>query len=133
MGIIRPTVQKQVLYPELSYQITGSLFDVYNQIGYGHKEVVYQRALASEFSKRKIIYSEQLLSKIDYKGTEVGKYYFDFLVDGRVVVELKVRDFFSKKDIEQLYSYLKSKNLKLGIIAHFTKSGVRHKRIVNII
>jgi len=59
-------------------------------------------------------------------------YYFDFLIDGKIILETKVRNYFSKKDIDQLCSYLKVKNLKLGIIAHFTKTGVKFKRIVNL-
>lgn len=70
--------------------------------------------------------------KVKYKGRELGIYIFDFLVFGKIVVELKVRNYFSKKDIEQLYRYLKATNLKLGLIIHFTKEGVKYKRIVNL-
>lgn len=123
---------RELIYPELSYEILGSLFCVYNQIGYGHKEAIYQKALAKELSARKIKYIEQVLSKLKYKDEEVGKYFFDFLVDDKIVIELKVREHFSKKDIEQLYSYLRSGDIRLGIIAHFTSFGVRYKRVVNI-
>ncbi|PIS29970.1 MAG: hypothetical protein COT41_03880 [Candidatus Portnoybacteria bacterium CG08_land_8_20_14_0_20_40_83] len=69
---------------------------------------------------------------MNYKNKPIGIYYFDFLIDDKIVLEIKVRDYFSKKDITQLYSYLKAKNLKLGIIAHFTKTGVKFKRVANI-
>ena len=48
------------------------------------------------------------------------------------ILEIKVKNYFSKSDISQLYSYLKAKGLQLGIIAHFTKTGVKFKRVVNI-
>ena len=47
-------------------------------------------------------------------------------------MELKVRNYFSKKDIEQTYSYLEAQKIKLGILAHFTRTGVKHKSIVNV-
>ena len=61
----------------------------------------------------------------------MGIYYFDFLIDNKIILELKVRNYFSNKDISQLYSYLKAKDIKLGLIAHFTRSGVKFKRVVN--
>ncbi|TSC75343.1 MAG: hypothetical protein G01um101430_438 [Parcubacteria group bacterium Gr01-1014_30] len=56
----------------------------------------------------------------------------DFVIDNKIVLELKKGERFSKKHIEQVYAYLKAANLELGIIAYFTKQGVRFKRIVNI-
>jgi len=124
--------ETELLYSDLTYQIIGSLFEVYNRIGFGHRESIYQRALAAEFLRRKISYIEQSRSDLVYKDKVVGRYFFDFLIDDKIIIELKVRQYFSKKDIEQLYSYLRSKNLKLGIIAHFKKSGVSYKRVVNL-
>ena len=125
--------KSELIYPELSYSIIGALFAVDNKIGYRHKEAVYQKALANEFAKRNIVYAEQEYSPINYDGKNIGKYFFDFLVDGKIVVELKTREYFLRKDIQQIYSYLKNENLQLGILAHFTRSGIRHKRIVNIV
>ena len=88
-------------------------------------------AVSEGFKSAGIVFNEQLPVKIIYKDKKVGMYYFDFLVDNKVVLEIKVRNYFSYKDIDQLYSYLKAKNLKLGIIAHFTRSGVKFKRVVN--
>jgi len=63
----------------------------------------------------------------------IGKYYFDFLIEDKIVLELKRGDYFSKQDIEQIYRYLKINNLKLGILARFSSKGLLFKRIVNII
>ena len=59
-------------------------------------------------------------------------YYFDFLIDKKIILEIKVGNYFSRKDIQQLFAYLKVSGLQLGIIAHFTSSGVKYKRVVNI-
>jgi len=124
--------RKDIIYPGLSYKIIGILFNVWNTVGSNHKENFYQKAVARDFSEAGLDFKEQLPVKINYKGKPIGIYYFDFLIEDKVVLEVKVRDYFSKKDISQLYSYLKAKNLKLGLIVHFAKTGVRIKRVVNI-
>jgi len=124
--------ESKIIYPELSYQIVGILFGAWNNIGYGHKENFYQKAVAKEFEDKKILFKEQAPVKVKYKGKEIGVYYLDFLIENKIVLEIKKREFFSKKDIDQLYAYLKATKLKLGIIAHFTKSGVKFKRVLNL-
>ena len=101
-------------------------------MGFGHKEKIYQNAIEHALGQSNIKFRRELPAKIQFQGKDVGLYYFDFLVDGKVVLEIKVRNFFSKKDIIQLYSYLKAMKLKLGIIAHFTRTGVKFKRVVNL-
>lgn len=111
----------------------GLIFEVFNELGYGHKESVYQKAIAKSFADDGIEFKEQLRYKLKYKGKELGIYIFDFLVFNNIIIELKQRDFFSSKDISQLYKYLKATGLKLGLIVHFTSKGIRYKRIVNLI
>lgn len=124
--------RKDLIYPELSYQVARILFEVWSDVGIGHKEKFYQKAAAHCFDKHSLKYEEQLPVKINFKGTFIGIYYFDFLIENKIVLEIKVRNYFSKKDIEQLYAYFKARKLKLGIIAHFTKTGVKIKRVVNL-
>ena len=124
--------KKDLLYPDLSYKIVGALFNVYNNIGSGHREKFYQRAIAIELKSIDIPYIEQLYVAIKFKDKIVGKYYLDFLIDNKIVLEIKKGEVFLRKNIEQIFSYLKAKRLKLGILANFTKSGLKFKRIVNI-
>ena len=121
-----------LLYPDLCYQIVGILFEVWKNLGSGHKEKFYGKAAAREFKIKGLKFQEQLPAKINYKKENLGIYYFDFLIEDKIVLETKVKNFFSKKDIDQLYSYLKVKGLQLGIVAHFTNTGVKFKRVVNI-
>lgn len=127
-----PKNKIELVYPELSYIILGALFHVSNKVSPGHKEVFYQKAVAEEFTHAKLSFREQLPAKIKYRAKLLGTYFFDFLVEGKIIVKIKVRNFFSTQDITQIHKYLKAKNLKLGILAHFTKTGVKFKRIVNI-
>ncbi|MCL4399659.1 GxxExxY protein [Patescibacteria group bacterium] len=124
--------REDIIYPNLSYSVVGALFEVWTNLGPGHREKFYQKALAEELKYRKLNFDKELPAKVRYKDKFIGIYYFDFLIENKIVLELKVRNYFSRKDIDQLFSYLKSKDMKLGIIAHFTKSGVKFKRVVNI-
>ena len=125
--------KRDLVYPELSYAILGCLFKTWTERGAGHKEKIYQKAVATELRAKELAFTEQFPIKLYQRETFIGIYYVDFLIENKVVVELKVRNYFSNKDIQQLYSYLKGLNLQLGILAHFTESGVKYKRVVNIV
>lgn len=120
--------ESKLIFKALSYKVLGILFATFNDVGFGHKEHFYQKAVAVNLKDVGLKFQEQMPAKMSYKGKHIGIYYFDFLIDDKIVLEIKVRNYFSKKDIEQPYSYLKVKNLKLGIIAHFTRSGVKFSR-----
>ncbi len=111
----------------------GVIFEVFNHLGFGHKELFYQKAIASSFMQNNIEFSEQLRYKVRYKGEILGVYILDFLVFNKIVIEIKQRDFFSINDIKQIKRYLQVTNLKLGILIHFTSKGIRYKRIPNLI
>ncbi len=67
--------ENKVIYPELSYQIIGILFSVWNDIGYGHKEIFYQKAIAKIFKDKGINFKEQERVKVDYRNENLGVYY----------------------------------------------------------
>ncbi len=123
----------KIVYPELSYLIVGVMFDVYKELGGDLQEKHYQRALSSEFKNRKIKFSEQVKVPLIYKEQKIGYYALDFLIEDKIAIEIKKDNNFSPRNIRQLYSYLKSLNLKLGILANFTKQGLKFKRVLNIL
>ena len=130
---MKPSVSKKdLLYPELSYQIIGILFDVFMSLGYGYKEKQYQKAIEIALASTPLDYKSQLPVKIFFKDKFVAIVYLDFLIENKIVLEIKHGNIFLKKDIDQVINYLKATNLKLGILARFTKGGVKFKRIVNI-
>ena len=122
----------KVIYKDLSYNIVGSIFEVFKELGYGFKERYYEDAIAKEFNKRNIKYIRQIPYKLKYKGEEIGMYKFDFLVEDKIIVELKQGDYYTRNNITQVIQYLKASNLKLGILANVTNKGVKFKRILNI-
>lgn len=115
----------------LSYKLIGLIYDVYNRLQYGHKEKIYQQAFEELLKKEKIGYTRELFCPIKFENKTIGKYFLDFLVDGKVVVELKVAEDFYPKYTKQVINYLKAKSFKLGLIFLLTKTSVRIKRIIN--
>ncbi|HOK35553.1 MAG TPA: GxxExxY protein [Candidatus Pacearchaeota archaeon] len=124
--------RQDLIYPELSYQIIGILFEVYNQLGSGYHEKYYQKAVALQLKKNKISFKEQVYTPLTFKGEIIGKNFLDFLIEDKVILEIKKGDRFSKKHIEQILNYLKTTNLNLGILANFGSKDLKFKRIVNI-
>ena len=126
-------LQKQdLLYPELSYIVTGILFDVYNELGPGHQEKYYQKAVAVGLKNKKILYEEQYYVPMKYAGQTVGKYFLDFLIEGKIVLELKRGLYIPQKVIFQTKQYLTTLQLQLGMVAIFTGNGVVVKRVLNL-
>jgi len=124
--------KEDLVYPELSYKIIGLLFKVEGELGPGHKENYYANAMEELLKKEKVNYKRELYHPLLFENKVIGKYYLDFLIDDKIVLELKKGNRFSKKNIDQVYSYLKVNNLKLGIIAQFSYDGLKFKRILNL-
>jgi len=124
--------RQDLIYPELSYQIIGILFEVYNQLGSGYHEKYYQKAVALQLKENKVSFKEQVYTPLIFKEEIIGKNFLDFLIEDKIILEIKKGDRFSKKHIEQILNYLKTTNLKLGILANFGLKDLKFKRIVNI-
>jgi GxxExxY protein len=108
-----------MLYEELTYKIRGAFYEVYNTLGPGFKEEIYHRALAKEFRLRKIPFVEKKRLIIMYKNEKVGIYEPDFIVDEKVLVEIKSVSIMPKIFETQLYYYLKGSHYKLGFLVNF--------------
>ncbi len=121
-----------LVFPELSYKIVGALFDVYNALGHGHLEKVYQRAVTEALKERGLAFREQVPTDAVFHGKTVGKYLLDFLIEDKVVLELKQGDRFRKGNIDQVNAYLQATDRQLAILANFTQQGVLFRRIVNV-
>lgn len=121
---------KQIIFSKLSYQIVSCLYESYNQLGYGYQEKHYQRALENLFNKNNLKYKKELSCPIIFNNQKIGIYRLDFLIENKIVIELKVAEYFYKKDILQVLSYLQHNNLILGILVIYTKTGLQYKRIL---
>jgi len=121
----------KVIYKELSYKVVGILFDVYNDLGYGYQEKYYERAIEKYFIADNIKFKRQVPYKIAVKGEIIGRYYLDFLVEDKIVLEIKKGNYFSRRNIEQVKGYLKATKMKLAMLANFTPRGVKIFRVLS--
>jgi GxxExxY protein len=122
----------EIIYKDLSYKIVGVLYEVYNQLGYGYQEKYYERAIELLFLENKILFKRQVPYRIWMRNQMIGRYYFDFLVEDKIILEIKKGNYFSRRNIEQVKGYLKVANLKLAILANFTTHDVKFKRVLNL-
>lgn len=115
---------------DLSYRIRGAVYEVYQQLGYGFLEKVYERALCGELSARGMTVRSQAPLAVQYKGNVVGEFFADVLVENRIVLELKAQARLSRSDEAQLLNYLKASNLRVGLLVNFVYPKAQIKRMV---
>lgn len=120
-----------IIYPELSYQLVGVLFNVHKEMGYGFLERYYQKAISAELRKNNINFKEQVKLDLIIAGEIITSGIPDFVIEDKIILEIKQGDTFLKTNIDQLNSYLKISKLQLGILANFTSRGMIYKRILN--
>ena len=123
---------KVLLYSENSYEINGAAFQVYNKLGTGFLEAVYQEALEIEFQRRNIPYEREKELRIVYDGIELRQTYrADFVCYGKIIVELKAVCSLEDTHRSQVYNYLRATDYKLGILYNFGNAkGLEKERIV---
>ncbi len=99
-------------------------------LGHGFLEAVYEAALAHELDLRGVPYERQRRLAVTYKGHAVGEYVADFVVDGKVIVELKATKKLTEADEAQLLYYLKATGLRVGLLLNFGAPSLEHRRRV---
>lgn len=124
-------IRKDILYPDERYQIMGAVMAVYNEMGNGFVEQVYQDALELEFKVRDIPYSREQLIHIQYKGQPIDHFYkADFVCFGKIIVELKAERTIAKGHYAQAINYLKATGLELALLANFGSVPLGHKWLI---
>jgi GxxExxY protein len=117
-------------YEEITRDIIGAAFEVYNVLGYGFLEKVYRRALQVEILSRNHLAELEHPIKVKFKGTLVGEYAADILVDEKVIVEIKVSAEYNPKDEAQILNQLKATEMEVGLLINFGREKVEFKRFI---
>jgi len=118
---------------KLTNAIIGAAIEVHRQLGAGLLELLYENALAHEFMLRNIPFLRQVPIPVVYKQQVIGETRLDFLVGGKVVVEIKAGEMLAKVHTSQLICYLKVSGYKLGLLINFNAAVLKNgiKRIAN--
>lgn len=120
----------ELLYEELTYKIRGAAFAIKTKLGTGHKEGVYQKALAVELLKQGLSFKREQQIPVNYEGERVGVYQPDFVIDDKVIVELKALPRISQLEQRQTWDYLRGTEYKLALLINFGTTELTIKRIV---
>ena len=118
------------LYKAESQEIVGSAMEVLNQIGHGFHEKPYENALVVEFRLRGIVYLQQKQFDILYKNEKVGDYIPDLIAYEKIVIDTKVIETITDREIGQMMNYLRVTGLRLGYILNFKHSNLEWKRVI---
>lgn len=118
-------LKANLVYPELSYEITGLVFATHNELGRFAREVQYCNLLATKFDASRIRYQREFV--IGDTGNRI-----DFFVEGKIILEAKAKDRVTRDDYYQLQRYLHILNVRLGILVNFRQPYLRPKRILRV-
>lgn len=105
--------------------------EVHKLLGNGFQEVIYQRALAIEFTSQGIDYSREHEMEILYKGHDIGTRRVDFFVEGKIMVEIKAVIDLQDVHLAQAMNYIEAYNLEIGLLINFGARSLQHKRVHN--
>lgn len=120
----------KLLYPELSYKITGILFGVHNELGRFFREVQYGNALEEELKKHDIPFEREKVLPLINSGNLSNR--VDRCIDSKILLDIKSKKFITKDDYLQMMRYLKASQYKLGLIVNFRSTYLKPKRIINL-
>jgi GxxExxY protein len=116
---------------DLSNRIIGIAIDIHKKLGPGFQEKIYEEALLTEFKKSGIGYEKQKVIRVDYEGQSLGNQRIDLIVDGEIILEIKACTKIIPIHRDQVISYLKTANKRLGLILNFGRSKLEIKRVVH--
>jgi len=108
-------------HKEITDKIIKAFYDVYNELGYGFLEKVYENALYLELIEMGLTVQKQFPVKVYYKGKKVGDYIADLIVENKIIVELKAAESLCEEHEFQLINYLKATDIEIGLLLNFGK------------
>ncbi len=118
-------------FDELTYKVIGCAMKVHNTLGNGFQEVIYQRCLVIELNRAGIAFSREQEHKIFYEGIEVGTRRADFIVEGKVMVELKAVINLEDVHLAQAKNYVVAYDLPVGLLINFGARSLQYKKVFN--
>jgi GxxExxY protein len=121
----------KIIYPELSYKINGILFTVHNQLGRFCNEKQYCDLIEDFLRKNGFKYEREKILPPSFEAELKGRNKVDFLIEGKILLEIKTKRMLEKEDYYQTRRYLVALNKKLAILVNFRDKTIKPKRIIN--
>lgn len=121
-----------LVYKDEAYKIVGILFEVHKNLGKGFSEIVYKDAIEYELNECAIPFEREKEYNIKYKNSILKhRFYADFVIDNKIILEIKTVDCFNASHYNQCLNYLKISGNKLALLANFNAPSLEYKRIVD--
>ncbi len=120
----------ELLYKELTFAVIGAAMEVQRILGPGFLEAVYQVALERELTLRCIPFEKQVKLPVSYKDMLVGEYIADFIIDGKLIVEIIAVSNFNSQHQAQAMHYLAATGLRLALLLNFGTGSLEHRRVI---
>ena len=112
-------LNSKLLHADITHEIIGAFYDVYNEMGHGYLESVYANALPVALRARNVEWQREVPFPVHFRGEIVGDYRSDLVVDNKVIVEVKVAERIVAAHEAQLLNYLRASGLSVGLILNF--------------
>jgi ATP-dependent DNA helicase RecG len=122
--------KSNLLYETTTYTLREALFTIKKELGGGHKEIIYERALEEELTRKGIRFSRQVSLPVLYRDKQIGTYRPDFIIEDSIILELKALSFIGAEAKKQLWTYLKNTKYSLGILVNFSPTELQIQRVV---
>ncbi len=118
-------------HSQVTEKIIRAFYNVYNRLGYGFLEKVYERSLAIELIKLGMDVRQQVPIKVYYESEEVGVYFADLIVNDLVIVELKAAKGLIEEHEAQLTNYLRASEIEVGLLLNFGQKATFKRKVFN--
>ena len=119
----------KMLQKDITEIIIGAFYTVYNTLGYGFLEKVYENSLVVELQKQGLAVDQQKPLAVHYEGTVVGEYFADLVINDSVIIELKAVQAIRSEHAAQLTNYLKATGIAVGLLLNFGPTA-EFKRVI---
>lgn len=111
---------------KITYQVIGSCFDVYNELGKGFLEIIYKDALQIEFKQRNIAFEREKKYEVKYKGIVLPHYYYsDFMIENNIILEVKAQEGVIETHSKQIINYLAVSECQIGLLVNFGENSLK--------
>lgn len=124
-------IKDEYKYSDITEKIIGCAMRIHQRMRNGYQELIYHRCLIIELKKAGLSFSSEMELPIYYEGIYVGKRRVDFLIDGKIVVEIKALSELTDAHLAQALNYLETMELEIGLLLNFGSKSLEIKRLIN--
>ena len=122
---------QELKHAAITEKIIGCAMQVHRKMKNGYSELIYGRCFAIEFEKSKLSFEKEVEFPVFYENLIVGKRRIDFIIEGKIIVEIKAISELTDKELNQALNYLEGHKQEIGLIINFGSKSLQFKRVIN--